>query len=200
MATTSVARIIAEKENICQGDVFKNVQYNYINGEDKDNVEIIEYTFPYAIIISQGCDVLSMGEMVENHEGKMTKFMPSILMCPIYHADYASKAKHMDDVFPKFGLKVEEKDDKVLYTRKDKEVMQKDWHYRYHMLRVVIGRDIVMDKACLDFKHYFTVPASYLVRNRKNRIFRLDDIYAEQITLKFSTFLARVAMPVVDIP
>lgn len=28
--------------------------------------------------------------MVENHEGKMTKFMPSILMCPIYQADYAT--------------------------------------------------------------------------------------------------------------
>lgn len=199
MATTSVARIIAEKENICQGDVFKDVRYNYINGEDKDNVEIIEYTFPYAIIISQGCDVLSMGEMVENHEGKMTKFMPSILMCPIYQADYASKADHMDGVFPSLGL-LDKNDDRVMFTKKDREVMQKDWHYRFHMLRVVIGRDTVMDKELLDFKHYFTVPASYLVRNRKNRIFRLDDIYAEQITLKFSTFLARVAMPVVDIP
>lgn len=199
MATTSVAKVITENENICQGDVFKNVRYNYINGEDKDNVEIIEYTFPYAIIISQGCDVLSMGEIAISHEGKMTKFMPSILMCPIYHADYVSKAEHMDEVFSNLGLQDDENDNRVMYTKKDKEVMQKDWHYRFHMLRVVIGKDVVMDNTLLDFKHYFTVPASYLVKNRKNRIFHLEDIYAEQITLKFSTFLARVAMPVVNI-
>ena len=30
-------------------------------------------------------------------------------MILFYHADYASKAKHMDGVFPKLGLKVDEK-------------------------------------------------------------------------------------------
>ena len=53
----------------------------------------------------------------------------------------------------------------------------------------------ILDNALIDFKHYFTVPASYLMKNRNKRAFHLEDIYAEQITLKFATYLSRVAIP-----
>ena len=49
--------------------------------------------------------------------------------------------------------------------------------------------------AVIDFKHYFTVPMTYLIAHKKDRILHLDDLFAEQVTLKFSTYLARVAIP-----
>ncbi len=55
--------------------------------------------------------------------------------------------------------------------------------------------NVVLNDSIIDFKHYFSVPASYLVENRQNRVFRVDDLFAEQITLKFATYLSRVAIP-----
>ena len=36
---------------------------------------------------------------------------------------------------------------------------------------------------------------TYLIAHKKDRILHLDDLFAEQVTLKFSTYLARVAIP-----
>ena len=36
---------------------------------------------------------------------------------------------------------------------------------------------------------------AYLISHKKDRPLHLDDLFAEQITLKFSTYLARVAIP-----
>lgn len=195
MATVSKAQIVASSINICQGDVFKNVRYAYIDSEDNDTVQVVEFVFPMAIIISQACDVNSMGEIIAEQGGKSTKFMPSILMCPIYDVDVAKKTEHLKQAFEELEIKkLDGKDDFLLY-KDDIKVAGKDWHYRFHDLTVAIEKKSVLEKAVVDFKHYFTVPASYLMRNRENRLFHLEDLFAEQITLKFSTYLSRVAIP-----
>ena len=195
MATVSNAHTVAPDINICQGDVFKNVRYAYIDSEDNDTVQVVEFVFPMAIIISQACDVNSMGEIIADHGGKSTKFMPSILMCPIYDVDVAKKTEHLKQAFEELEIrKLDSKDDFLLY-KDDIKVAGKDWHYRFHDLTVAIEKKNVLEKAVVDFKHYFTVPASYLMKNRDNRLFHLEDLFAEQITLKFSTYLSRVAIP-----
>jgi hypothetical protein len=67
MATDSKIILPKETDLLCQGDIFKDVKYSFIDHEDNEHVEIIEFTFPYAIIISQACDVISMSEMLENN-------------------------------------------------------------------------------------------------------------------------------------
>ena len=177
---------------VCQGDIFKDVHFNYIESEDNDGINVIEYVFPYAIIISQGCDVISMSEMECNKEGKATKFMPAILMCPIYDEQMAKNTDHLTDAFQELGInKLAEN----LFNSNEKKIVDKDWHYRFHALTIKYNESNVLEKSIVDFKHYFTVPISYLVQHRQDRLFRLDDLYAEQITLKFSTYLSRVAMP-----
>lgn len=195
MATISKAQNVAPNINICQGDVFKDIRYAYIDSEDNDNVQIVEFLFPMAVIISQACDVNSMGEIVAEQGGKSTKFMPSILMCPIYDVDVAKKTNHLEQAFKELDIrKLDGKDDYLLY-RDDLKVAGKDWHYRFHDLTISIDGATVLEKAVIDFKHYFTVPASYLMKNRDKRLFHLDDLFSEQITLKFATYLSRVAIP-----
>ena len=194
MSTISKVYECSVDENICQGDVFRNVKYRYIDYEDNEKVEMIEFTFPLAIIISQACDVLSMGEMIMNSKGKATKFMPSILMTPIYECSMAKNAKHLDEAFEYLKI-CKDDNEKALFTGKDLDVVRKDWHYRYHSFKAMKGEIVVLDDSIIEFKHYFSVPASYLVENRQNRFFRVDDLFAEQITLKFATYLSRVAIP-----
>lgn len=192
MSTTSKAVKCELSDNIFQGDIFQNVRFNYLESEDNDSVEVIEYVFPYAIVLSQSCDVISMSEMEVSKTGKATKFMPSILMCPIYDTTLAKQGEHICDALELMNIAIV-KDN--LFNSHEKKVADKDWHYRFHSLEIEYEGNIALDNSMIDFKHYFTVPISYLLHNRSDRVFRLDDIYAEQITLKFATFLSRVAMP-----
>lgn len=195
MSTVSIALIPEKDSNICQGDVFQNVKYCYIDMDGTDTVEVVEFTFPMAIIVSQACDVNYMGAMVKEQKGKATKFMPSILMCPIYDVEIAKKTQHVTEAFSTLAIEKTDGEKDVLFRSEEFKVAEFDWHYRYHALTVNKGATTILDNSMIDFKHYFTVPASYLMKNRDNRIFRLDSLFAEQITLKFATYLSRVAIP-----
>lgn len=192
MATKSKAFRSKLTDQICQGDIFENVKYNYIVSEDDEGINIIEYEFPLAIIISQACDVIAMEELVQNGAGKPAKFMPSILMCPIYEHNAAKSGQHIKDAFEQLSLNFESEN---TYQGDDYKVAKRDWHYRIHALTVETNKDVVIENAVIDFKHYFTVPITYLITHKSNRILHLDDLFAEQITLKFSTYLTRVAIP-----
>ena len=192
MSTTSKAFKSQLTDKICQGDIFQNVRYNYIDSEDDEGVNIIEFEFPMAIIISQACDVIDMEDIVNNKSGKPAKFMPSILMCPIYDKSASKSGEHIKEAFSLLSLNIVEE---PIYFKDDLKTADKDWHYRFHSLTIETGTEKVLENAIVDFKHYFTVPISYLISHKKDRLLRLDDLFAEQITLKFSTYLARVAIP-----
>lgn len=192
MATKSKAFRSKLTDQICQGDIFKNVKYSYIDSEDSESVNIVEYEFPLAIIISQACDVIAMEDLTVKKSGKPAKFMPSILMCPIYEQSSAKSGQHLKEAFEQLALNFESEN---TYQGDDYKVAKKDWHYRIHALTVETNGDVAIEHAIVDFKHYFTVPITYLITHKNNRILHLDDLFAEQITLKFSTYLARVAIP-----
>lgn len=192
MSTTSKAFKSQLTDQICQGDIFQNVRYNYIDSEDDEGVNVIEFEFPMAIIISQACDVIAMEDIVNNKSGRPAKFMPSILMCPIYDKSASKSGDHIKEAFSLLSLNIVEE---PIYFKDDLKTADKDWHYRFHSLTIETGAEKVLENAIVDFKHYFTVPISYLISHKKDRLLHLDDLFAEQITLKFSTYLARVAIP-----
>ena len=171
------------------------MKYCYIDTESDETVEVVEFTFPMAVIISQACDVNSMGEMISEQKGKATKFMPSILMCPIYDVEVAKKTEHINEALSTLAIEKLDGNKEVLFNSSEFGLARNDWHYRYHALTVKVADNVVLENTMIDFKHYFTVPASYLMNNRENRLFHLDDLFAEQVTLKFATYLSRVAIP-----
>ena len=192
MATTSKAFKCQLDDQLCQGDIFQKVRYSYIDSEDDEGVNIVEFEFPMAIIVSQACDVIAMEEVVNNKSGKPAKFMPSILMCPIYDKSASRSGDHIKDAFGQLSLNIIKE---PVYFNNDLNIADKDWHYRFHSLTIETGTEKVLENTIIDFKHYFTVPISYLISHKRDRLLHLDDLFAEQITLKFSTYLARVAIP-----
>jgi hypothetical protein len=54
---------------------------------------------------------------------------------------------------------------------------------------------IVIENGLVDFKHCFSVPTSYLLKSRAKRLYRLESLFAEQVTLRFATYISRVAIP-----
>lgn len=192
MSTKSIVKKSIDEDVICQGDIFKNVRYNYIASEDDNSVDVIEYEFPLAIVISQACDVISMGEIVSKKAGKPSKFMPSILMCPVYDKNIIKTGTHLTGVFDELNYTLNMEN---VYHSDDYKIAQRDWHYRFHTLELILNKKSVLSNAIVDFKQYFTVPITYLIKHKDNRIYHLEDLFAEQITLKFATYLSRVAIP-----
>ena len=192
MSTISKATLSNQEDSICQGDVYKNVKYSYIDSEDDESVDIIEYEFPLAVIISQACDVIAMEGIVNEGRGKPTKFMPSILLCPIYEKNQAKTGQNIENAFFTNEYTMEKEN---VFQKDDIKVADRDWHYRYHSLKIQVEDNVIVENAIVDFKHYFSVPMQYLVKNKHNRIVHLDDLFAEQLTLKFATYLSRVAIP-----
>ena len=138
MSTTSKAFKSQLTDKICQGDIFQNVRYNYIDSEDDEGVNIIEFEFPMAIIISQACDVIAMEDVVNNKSGKPAKFMPSILMCPIYDKSASKSGDHIKEAFSLLSLNIVEE---PIYFKDDLKTADKDWHYRFHSLTIETGSE-----------------------------------------------------------
>ena len=69
-----------------------------------------------AVIVSQACNVLSIGEIDINKAGKSTKLVPCILMCPIYKQSDAKYFSHLGDVFTELAIKkMNVKSDKISF-------------------------------------------------------------------------------------
>lgn len=192
MSTKSIVTVPTLSSKICQGDVYKNVKYSYIDAEDDNSVDVVEYEFPLAVIISQACDVIAMEGIFTSRGGKPAKFMPSILMCPIYEKNLAKTGEHLTEVFNGLSLAITKE---VVYHKEDYIVAERDWHYRFHAFELTLNGSSVLSNAIIDFKHYFSVPISYLAKHKENRIYHIDDLFSEQLTLKFATYLSRVAIP-----
>ena len=114
-------------------------------------------------------------------------------MCPIYDKTSLKNNKHLEDISEDNTGVMLEKD--PYYTSALHNIAKNDLHYRFHPLTVELKGKNVIENAIIDFKHCFSVPTIHLLDNRQNRILALDSLFAEQITLKFSVYLSRVAIP-----
>ena len=200
---TSSHSIKINDDLICQGDIFQDVKYSFIGSDDENELRIVEYSFPYAIILSQSCDITHYCKLVKSLNGKTSKIMMSILMCPIYNIESMKNCEHTSEIVSNLSAfnskKIDSKIEKDLtsFCTRVREVAENDSHYRFHILNVLDDHKKfeLLSNHVIDFKHYFCVPIVYLLSNIDNRICRLDTIFSEQITLKFSNYLSRVGIP-----
>lgn len=192
MTTMSISREVNEKMQVSQGDIFKNVKFAYIDSENDEVVNIIEFEFPLAIVVSQACDVIFMSELQERRIGSISKFMPSILLCPIYDKQMIKDMTHLAGIT---NENVVELDNVSFFNSKEIQVVENELHYRFHSLNVKNKNRTLIADAVIDFKHCFSVSMKYLSKNKDNRLASLEPIFAEQVTLKFSNYISRVAIP-----
>lgn len=191
MATTSEAKLKALADPISQGDIFENVQYISIQHETNSYVDISEYTYPAAIILSQGCDVFWMNDLTQQKSGSISKVMPMVLMCPFFQSETIKKGTHLSDYVQNEKMIIKSESSNM-YISQDRNITQQDLHYRFHDFCVKTKDKTIYENYVLDFKQCFTVPFTYLDTHRGNRKVSLTPNYAQQITLKFSNFISRI--------
>ncbi|MBD3350438.1 MAG: hypothetical protein GF364_03025 [Candidatus Lokiarchaeota archaeon] len=187
MSTIVKIDIPQRDEFISQGDIFRDLKYIYCFHEMEKYVDVVEITFPYVIVLSQACDMKGMYEIINNN-GKSTKQMISVLVAPLF-----DKSKVQNGDYLKKILGTNTPSEKG-FSSKDKSTIENDFHYRFHFLNFESSFLEVPDSV-IDFKQYFTLNIDILYKNVSKRICTLQPIFKEQVTLKFSTYLTRVAIP-----
>jgi hypothetical protein len=115
----------------------------------------------------------------------------SILVLPLYNAEHVYLGNHLSEIDdlqmapvprPKPG-KSASGSGNVIFNNNNP---------RYHYLEFEKG----IVPSIIDFKHYFTVATSELLRLRStNFMYSLEDLYRERISQRFTNFLSRIGLP-----
>lgn len=137
---------------------------------------------PFAIVISQDCDLMWDHEERQKPQPNIYKLLPNILLCEVLAAtDLRGRNRLDSDIWKRV---VQNKDE------------------RYHFLRSVDAlEDLVgqgLPDLAIDFKRYFTVPTdevyAQLALDARRRT-RLVSPYLEHLCDRFAYFRQRVALP-----
>lgn len=154
---------------------------------------LTQWDFPYAITMSQECDLLQdnkyrqMKEEDSTEEKNEDKLLPTILMCPAYPADSLRKGTHLE----KLEIKMERKStDQYKLVRMNRDP-------RYHFLAG--WPELQVTEMVVDFKHFFTIQTELLrdtYGTAKYYIARLSCPYREHLSQRFTSYLGRIGLPV----
>lgn len=172
------------RRRISQGDVFRDVECIEYAIEKNGVIEVSKIVFPLVLVLTQDCDL-------EQDSGNRTKEyqnakLLSVLMAPLYNAEQLFRGEHLTNL----GLKTEP----ISKNKTPGKTLMQNERPRYHY--VAFPDDVPLVASVTDFKHYFSAHVSYLESIRKKQfVCRLSDLFREDLSQRFSAYLARVGLP-----
>lgn len=171
------------KARICQGDIFQDVLISIGSGS---NTIHIEANLEYAVVLTQDCDLQQdFDERTKRPKPeKGDKHIDTILICPAYPLEEFAKGTHIKD----------RQMDTFNKDQINKKVKKNDVFKRYHYLAEDLDNGV--PELVLDFKHFITAPRKFLYSQRKlNYVASINEIYREDLSLRFANFLSRIGLP-----
>lgn len=176
------------KKYICQGDIFRDIRLLLdikINTRKKNpevKQEII--TIPYAVVMTQDCDLLSDFRNKQDQEAKnQDKHLHTILICPAYQEDQFFQGDHI------WGLKMRQFNSGEIKKLKNNEEFK-----RYHYLKK--DENLAIPNLVIDFKNFFTIPTNKLYKQKSNYVATINELFREELSQRFASFLSRIGLPV----
>lgn len=174
-------------ERVCQGDIFKNIEYIEYTVEKEGQIEISKIIFPLVIILTQDCDLAQDHTFRWGKEKKKTqdKYLLSSLVAPLYNVEHVFKGDHLSEL----GLNMFVFDSS---TKKNNLKINDIPRYQY----LDFPPEIPIVPSVIDFKHYFTANILYLSKIKKeNFVCKVSELYREDISQRFASFLSRIGLP-----
>jgi hypothetical protein len=176
------------EKRLCQGDIIRDVKYIEGIDEKEGQLDISFIEFPYVLVLTQDCDLNQ--DYTFRTEPRLTqdKLLLSVLVAPLYNAEHVFAGNHLQDI----GIKSEVINKKE--TPGKKVIQNKDT--RYHYISFLDNDNIEIVPSIIDFKHYFSVNLLYLEKLKEtNFICKVSELYREDISQRFSSFLSRIGLP-----
>jgi hypothetical protein len=171
-----------------QGEILANVVHVRMDihtiGTDKPAIAPIQY--PYAIVVSQDCD-LEQDFNARQPEGAEYNKIPCVMFCEVQEA-HLFRPQHGGRLNSDAWGRVE--------TYQDER-----YHYLASIPAAVLGIDAPLGPFGVDFKRYFCIPTDEVYHrltlvDEMTRLCRFTSPFLEHFSLRFAHFQHRVALPV----
>lgn len=175
---------------ICQGDIYRNVDFIEYVVEKGGFVEISRISFPLIVVLTQDCD---LEQDFKFRYGRprtkiktQDKLILSVLVAPLYNAEHVYLGEHLIEL----GIQMET----INKTKSHGKFLRNNTNPRYHYVK--FPKEIPIVDSVIDFKHYFSVNVRYLKMEKKQDfICRLPPLYREDVSQRYASFLARIGLP-----
>ena len=171
-------------KRINQGDILRNIDVIDWSYAD-DDIEIGKLTLPYAIVISQDCDLdKDFENRSKSDSDKHDKYLRTILICPAYIAADFKVGDHLKEL----ELKME------TWNSKRFSLIKNQNNTRFHYLEQ--NQDLQVPELIVDFKHYYTIPTDTLIKiYNKHYLVTINPLFRECLSQRFSYYLSRIGLP-----
>jgi hypothetical protein len=184
-----MVRIKKQKQaRISQGDVIRDVEHvEYVSTKD-GVVEISKITFPLVVVLTQDCDLAQDYKFrwSKDKTSNQDKLLLSVLVAPMYNAEQVYAGEHLQDL----GLQMSP----INKNKSPGQTLRKNETPRYHYID--FPSDIPVVASVIDFKHYFSINVEYLKKHKKsNFVCQLSELFREDVSQRFSSFLSRIGLP-----
>ena len=172
---------------VCQGDIFKDIEFIEYIVEEEGNISISKIIFPLVIVLTQDCDLEQDYRYRSSKDIKnQDKWLLSVLVAPLYNLEHVFRGEHLSEL----DMTMQLIDKKSTHAR----FLVTNQLPRYHFLE--FPENIKIVPSVIDFKHYFSANVKYLHSLKKtNFVCSVKSLYREDISQRFSSFLARIGLP-----
>lgn len=189
MLEKQIYRASNQSEALRQGEILTGViQLNPVLNEVSpsfDDIELQEKIHPYAIIISQDCD-LDWDYKARQNNSQSNKLLNSIILCEVYTAQDIRSNKTNPEM-----------------NSQQWNLVKTNRHEQYHFFeKVSLEYDLLKEglpELTVDFKKVFGVDAQFLYHQIKfNKVQRRAELvspYLENFSNRYHYFHGRVALP-----
>lgn len=178
--------INCEQKNgrLYQGDIFKNVPYVETISESNGQIEVAIITFPYAIIVSQECDL-----QWDSNKRPAGFDLISALLIPLYNYEHVLDGSYLEHLGTKMGT-ISNKPNKT-----DNKNLRQNETPRYHYLE--FPDEVEMVPSVADFKQYFTVSIDFLSKFKDyNYVCTISSPFKEHLVQRLANYLSRIGLPI----
>lgn len=150
--------------------------------KEGDELRLVAQEHPYAIVVSQDCDLEQDYKLRCSGAAEPARLLPSVLLCEVFTAEQLKGRDLKSDMWKRVRINKDE---------------------RYHFFEGVPAEaDRVgtgLPELGVDFKRYFTVPTDELYlrieSGKVQRRCRLVSPYLEHVSTRFAYYQFRVALP-----
>jgi len=179
-------KVIGQTERLRQGDIYRDVEFIETVEEECGELRISKIVYPLVMALTQDCDLEQDNKFRTHEQSTKDKILLSVLVVPLYNSEHVFLGEHLSDL-----------DLNMMTIKKNKthgELLRQNTNPRYHYLEFPIS--IPITPSIIDFKHFFSVSTQYLL-NRREKAFvcSVSDLYREDISQRFSSFLSRIGLP-----
>lgn len=183
------AYLKSEKSRLCQGDILSDVSFPEQLIARGGEISVTQRILPYAIVLSQDCDLEQDFSNRKAEAGNHDKYLPSIIVSPAYPAEMLRLGKHLENV--KQAMQ-------NIDSKRFKQLKQNNL-YRYHYLHSSVACELPelgVPELIIDFKHYFTIPRDVAYKDSLSlRVASLNELFRENLSQRFYYFMNRIGLP-----